>query len=78
MENPMTEFFPFGTQYHRAPTPLESEWATDMAEIAARGYTHIQVRPQWRCHERIRGEYDFSELLRLHDEAQRNNLRVIV
>ena len=78
MENPMTEFFPFGTQYHRAPTPLESEWATDMAEIAAKGYTHIQVRPQWRCHERIKGEYDFSELIRLLDEAQRNNLRVIV
>ena len=74
----MTDFFPFGTQYHRAPTPLESEWAEDMAEIASVGYTHIQLRPQWRCHERLRGKYDFSEIDRLLDEAQRNGLRVIV
>ncbi len=71
-------FFPYGTQYHRAPTPLECEWNADMTEIAAQGYTHVQFRPQWRCHERIRGQYDFAELDRLLDEAHKHNLRVIV
>lgn len=74
----MEQFFPFGTQYHRAPTPLEGEWDGDMEEIAARGYTHVQLRPQWRCHERIRGQYDFSELDRLFAVAQSKGLRVIV
>ena len=78
MKTVMDQFFPFGTQYHRAPTPLESEWPGDMAEISAQGYTHVQFRPQWRCHERIRGQYDFSELDRLFAVAEKNNLRVIV
>ena len=33
MDNHFTDFFPFGAQYHRAPTPLESEWDGDLAEI---------------------------------------------
>ena len=78
MDNHFTDFFPFGAQYHRAPTPLESEWDGDLAEIAAKGYTHVQFRPQWRCHERIRGQYDFAELDRLFAVAQKHNLRVIV
>ena len=48
-------FYPYGTQYHRAPTPLPEEWDGDLRELAATGYTHVQFRPQWRCHERIRG-----------------------
>ena len=78
MDNLFTDFFPFGAQYHRAPTPLESEWDGDLAEISAKGYTHIQFRPQWRCHERIRGQYDFAELDRLFAVAQKHGLRVIV
>ncbi|NMA41967.1 MAG: hypothetical protein GX946_01145 [Oligosphaeraceae bacterium] len=78
MENQFQQFFPFGTQYHRAPTPLESEWEGDLKEIAATGYTHVQFRPQWRCHERIRGVYDFSELKRLCDMAHKYHLRVII
>lgn len=78
MDHLFTDFFPFGAQYHRAPTPLECEWDGDLAEIIAKGYTHIQFRPQWRCHERIRGEYDFAELDRLFAVAQKHGVRVIV
>ena len=78
MENIFTEFYPFGTQYHRAPTPLPEEWEKDIAEIAKQGYTHIQFRPQWRCHERIKGKYEWEELDRLFDLAEKYNLKVVL
>lgn len=74
----MTDFFPFGTQYHRAPTPLPEEWPGDLREIAAVGYTHVQFRPQWRWHERVRGGYTFDDLDRLFDLAAQNELRVVL
>ena len=78
MENIFTEFYPYGTQYHRAPTPLPEEWEKDIAEIAKQGYTHIQFRPQWRCHERVRGKYKWDDLDRLFDLAEKYNLKVVL
>ncbi len=78
MDIPVSEIFPFGVQYHRAPTPLESEWDGDLRTIAGCGYTHVQFRPQWRWHERVRGCYEFSDLDRLMDTAWRHRLRVIL
>lgn len=72
------DFFPFGTQYHRSPTPLESEWDGDLDTIKAEKYTHIQFRPQWRCCERIRGQFDWSELDKLMDMAKKKNMRAII
>jgi len=74
----MKNFYPFGTQYHRAPTPLPEEWAGDLKAIAKAGYTHVQYRPQWRWHERIRGECVWDDLDRLFDLAQKQKLRVIL
>lgn len=72
------DFFPYGTQYHRAPTPISSEWEEDFAAMQKAGYTHVQFRPQWRCHERIRGQYDFVELHQLCDLALKYQLKVII
>ncbi len=72
------EFFPFGTHYFCNPTPLPEEWEYDLAEIARAGYTHIQFRTVWRCYERIRGNFEWTELDQLFDTAARHNLRVIL
>ncbi|MHB0997863.1 MAG: beta-galactosidase [Armatimonadota bacterium] len=72
------DFYPYGTQYHRAPTPLPDEWEGDLQEIARAGYTHVQYRPQWRCHERLRGEYTWDDLDRLFDLAHKYGLRVVL
>jgi len=72
------DFFPYGTQYHRAPTPLPEEWAGDLAEIKKAGYSHIQLRPQWRWHERIRGQATWDDMDRLFELAQKNHLRVVL
>lgn len=78
MKSQFTEFFPFGCQYHRAPTPLPEEWDGDLAEIARNHYTHVQFRPQWRCHERLRGKPVWDDLDRLFDLAAKHHLRVIL
>lgn len=78
MKTETFDFFPYGCQYHRAPTPPREEWEDDLAEIARAGYTHVQFRPQWRCHERRRGEFVWDDLDRLFDLAARNRLRVIL
>ncbi|MCF7837206.1 MAG: beta-galactosidase [Candidatus Marinimicrobia bacterium] len=71
-------FYPYGTQYHRAPTPLPEEWDGDLCEIARKGYTHVQFRPQWRWHERLRGSATWDDLDRLFDLAAKHGLRVIL
>jgi len=44
-------------------------------EIAKQGYTHVQFRPQWRCHERIRGECVWDDLDQLFDLAEKNGCK---
>lgn len=78
MKSIKSEFYPYGVQYYRAPTPLPGEWEMDLAQISRQGYTHIQFRPQWRWHERIRGKYRWDDLDCLFGLAQSNNLRVIL
>jgi beta-galactosidase GanA len=72
------DFYPYGVQYHRAPTPLPEEWDGDLNEIKRAGFTHVQYRPQWRWHERIRGKAVWDDLDRLFDLANENDLRVIL
>ena len=33
MKTETFDFFPYGCQYHRAPTPPREEWEDDLAEI---------------------------------------------
>ncbi len=72
------DFFPYGTQYYRFPTPRPEEWEKDLRKLAAIGYTHVQFRPQWRSHERIRGHYEWDDIDRLFELAERNRLRVVL
>ncbi|MHB9036618.1 MAG: beta-galactosidase [Armatimonadota bacterium] len=72
------DFFPYGTQYHRAPTPLPEEWDTDLEELAKQGYTHVQFRPQWRWHERVKGHTTWDDLDTLFELAHKHGLRVVL
>ncbi|MCQ2400005.1 MAG: beta-galactosidase, partial [Clostridia bacterium] len=68
----------YGTQYYRAPTPLENEWEDDMQNIKDYGFDAIQLRLSWRWYEKKEGEYDFSSIDRLFDIAEKNGRQVIV
>ena len=79
MNKPMTfDTFTFGTQYYRAPTPLPNEWEGDLEHIAAMGFDCIQLRMLWRKNERIRGVYEFDDMDRLIELAQKNGVKVII
>jgi beta-galactosidase GanA len=69
--------FPFGIQYYRAPTPLPDEWKADLERIREMGFTFIQVRPQWRWHERREGEFRWDDLDRLFDLCADNGLQIM-
>ena len=68
----------YGTQYYRAPTPTPRDWEADMQQVAALNLKAVQLRVQWRWHERREGKYKFDDLDRLFDLAQQHGLRVIV
>lgn len=65
-------------QYYREPSPPRSAWRTDLPRIAAAGFAGIQLRPQWRWHEREEGRFTWDELHELCDLAAENRLRVVV
>ena len=67
----------FAVQYYRAPTPRPDEWDGDLAAIQRMGFDAIQIRPQWRWHERNEGELCFDDTDRLFDLAEKHGLRVI-
>jgi beta-galactosidase GanA len=71
------EGFPFGIQYYRAPTPLPEEWEADLKRIREMGFTFVQVRPQWRWHERREGEFQWDDLDRLFDLCADCGLQVM-
>ncbi len=67
----------FGIQYYRAPTPLPEEWEVDLENIKKMGFNTIQLRPQWRWHERLHGQFYWDDLDRLFDLSEKNGLNVV-
>ena len=66
-----------GVHYYRAPTPLPAEWDRDLGAIRRMGFDFVQVRPQWRWHERNEGELQFDDLDALFDLALQHDLKVL-
>ncbi len=67
-----------GTQYYRTPTPLPEEWAGDIANFEKYNIDAFQIRMNWRWNERIEDEYDFSDVDRLLELAEKNGRKVIM
>lgn len=66
------------TQYYRAPTPLPDEWENDIRRLSEYELDALQIRINWRWNEKREGEYDFSDIDRLFDLAEKNGRKVIV
>ncbi len=67
-----------GTQYYRSPTPLPEEWEGDIAKIGEYNLDTFQIRINWRWNERVEGVYDFSDVDRLMELAEKYNRKVII
>ena len=67
-----------GTQYYRSPTPLPEEWEGDIAKIGEFNLDTFQIRINWRWNEKREGEYDFADVDRLMELAEKYNKKVII
>lgn len=67
-----------GTQYYRTPTPLPEEWEGDISNMADYNLDAMQIRINWRWNERKENEYDFSDVDRLMELAEKYNRKVII
>ena len=67
-----------GTHYYRTPTPLPDEWEPDIANFENFNLDTFQIRINWRWNERRENEYDFSDVDRLMDLAEKYNRKVII
>ena len=67
-----------GTQYYRTPTPLPEEWEGDIENMEKFNIDAFQIRMNWRWNERKENEYDFSDVDRLLELAEKNGRKVIM
>lgn len=67
-----------GTQYYRSPTPLPEEWEGDISNLESFSLDTFQIRINWRWNERVEGVYDFSDVDRLMELAEKYNKKVII
>lgn len=67
-----------GTQYYRTPTPLPHEWEQDIPNLEKYNIDAFQIRMNWRWNERRENEYDFSDVDRLIELAEKNGRKVIM
>ncbi len=67
-----------GTQYYRTPTPLPEEWESDIANFEKFNLDVMQIRMNWRWNERIEDQYDFSDVDRLLELAEKYNRKVVM
>ena len=67
-----------GTQYYRSPTPLPEEWEGDIAKIGDFNLDTFQIRINWRWNEKKEGVYDFSDVDRLMELAEKYDRKVII
>jgi beta-galactosidase len=74
---PLKEKIWMGVQYYRPPTPLPQDWAGDLAAIKANGLSLLQLRVQWRWHERNKGQYKWDDLDRLFELCTQHGVKVI-
>jgi beta-galactosidase len=71
-------YFPFGSQYYRAPSPRPEDWERDTEQFARLGLNTIKYWVQWRWNNPAEDTYYFEDIDRLMDLAEKNNLRVML
>jgi beta-galactosidase len=71
-------YFPFGSQYYRAPSPRPEEWERDIENFARLGLNTIKYWVQWRWNNPDENRYYFDDIDRLMDLADKHNIHVML
>ncbi|MCF8240339.1 MAG: beta-galactosidase [Melioribacteraceae bacterium] len=79
MRNLLKEnYFPFGSQYYRAPSPHREDWDSDLKNMCELGFNMVKYWVQWRWNNPGEDEYYFDDIDELMDLAQKYNLKVML
>ncbi len=68
--------FRIGTEYYRAPMPPEKFWQEDFAAIRKVGMSIVRMFVYWNWLEPRQGIYEFEDIDRMFEVAQKNKLSV--
>ncbi len=72
------EYFPFGSQYYRAPSPHRKDWEKDIKHMSELGFNTIKFWIQWRWNNPAEGEFYYDDIDELMDLAYKYELRVML
>ncbi len=72
------DYFIFGAQYYRAPSPVERDWDRDLARMSGLGFNTVKFWVQWRWNNPRENEFYFDDIDKLLDLANKHNLRVML
>jgi beta-galactosidase len=71
-------YFPFGSQYYRAPSPHKSEWERDLKNMAVYGFNTVKFWVQWRWNNPSEDKFYFDDIDELMNLAHKYKLRVML
>ncbi|MGE5846018.1 MAG: beta-galactosidase [Ignavibacteria bacterium] len=71
-------YFPFGSQYYRAPSPHRDDWERDLKNMAAYGFNTVKFWVQWRWNNPEENKFYFDDIDELMGLAQKYKLRVML
>src|SRR5690606_2910891 len=72
------DYFPYGSQYYRAPSPPPEDWERDLENMAGCGFNMVKFWVQWRWNNPAEGRYYFDDIDRLMELAGRFGLKVML
>lgn len=70
--------FVFGSQYYRAPTPLEEDWENDIRIARAHNFNTLRSWVLWNWQNPKEGVYDFSNFEKLLDICSKYSMKMIL
>lgn len=73
-----SNYFPFGSQYYRAPSPHRKDWENDLKNMSDLGFNTVKFWVQWRWNNPKEGEYYFDDIDELMDLSSKYNLKVML
>ncbi len=71
-------YFPYGSQYYRAPSPKREEWDRDLGNMAELGFTMVKYWVQWRWNHPAPDRFDFGDIDELMDLSRKHGLKVML
>jgi beta-galactosidase len=73
-----SDYFPYGSQYYRAPSPRREDWDRDLGRMAELGFNTVKFWAQWRWNHPAEDQFYWDDLDELMDLSEKHGLRVML